>query len=252
MPQSWRTSRYTEFVKRLEGLDQEIFTVGEIGTLEDYLIFLVETKKSKGKINILLTAGIHGDEPAGTEAIMEALESGFLKKWAGKFNFSIIPCINPTGYDLGTRENENGIDINRTFDSDKVDESRFVKKFLAGKKFDLFIEFHEDWEYDGYYLYELSKNAKTLCGKKIIKELQKKGLPIHEGEADGRPTKNGLVVTGDKIPAEIMRKVMALYVYTHTSDHIITSESPSKMNIESRILMHLTALDIVLTESSKK
>ena len=193
-PQSWRTSRYTELVKRLERLIQNIFTVEEIGVLEDYLIFLVTTKPAKGKIEVLLTAGIHGDEPAGPGAILEALESGFLKKWIGKFNFTIMPCINPSGYDLGTRENENGIDINRSFDKDGVKESSCVKKFLSGKKFDLFMEFHEDWEYDGYYLYEISPNPKARCGAKIIKELKRKKLPIHNGDADGRSVLNGLVV----------------------------------------------------------
>jgi hypothetical protein len=251
MPSSWRTSRYTELVQRLERLDQDTFSVEEIGTLEDYLIFLVRTKPAKGKTEVLLTAGIHGDEPAGPEAVMAAMESGFLKKWAGKFNFTIIPCINPTGYDLGTRENENGVDINRSFDNAKVYESSSVKKFLTGKRFDLFIEFHEDWEYDGYYLYELAKDGKKF-GKKIIEKLKKGKFPIHNGVADGRDTVNGIVETGKSMPPpEIAAKVMALYVSARHADHIITSETPSKLNIESRIKMHLTVLETALEEQSK-
>ena len=46
---------------------------------------------------------------------------------------------------------------------------------------------------------------------------------------------------------------MPLYIYNNDiSKHIITSESPSKTNIESRILMHLTTLGIALAAESKK
>lgn len=248
MPSSWRTSRYTELVHRLERLDQDLFTVGEIGTLEDYLIFLIQTKPTKGRIEVLLSAGIHGDEPAGPEAVMEAIESGLLKKWVHKFNFSILPCINPSGFDLGTRENEKCVDINRSFDNYKVDESLSVKKFLGKKRFDLFIEFHEDWEYDGYYLYEPSKNEKF--GEKIIASMGK--LPVYNGIADGRKVINGIVKIGPLKSHEIESKVMALYVYKNNADHVITSETPSKLNMESRIKMHLIALEVALSNLSKQ
>lgn len=232
-------------VTRLEKLDQSEFLVDEICTLQDYLIFVVKTVPKKGNRKILLSAGIHGDEPAGVEAIVAAMESGLLKKWSDRFNFTVLPCLNPSGYDLGSRENENGVDINRTFDKNDVTESSAVKKFLEGKKFDLFLEFHEDWEYDGYYLYEVADSGRKV-GKKIISKLEKEKFSIYNGIADGRQTKDGIVQVGNSPPPEAS-KVMPLYIYNQKiAPHIITSETPSKMNIESRIRMHLIVLDVAL------
>jgi hypothetical protein len=41
---------------------------------------------------------------------------------------------------------------------------------------------------------------------------------------------------------------MPLYIYGRNSGHIITSESPSKLDMESRIRMHLIALSVSLEQ----
>lgn len=63
------------------------------------------------KCTHLIIAGIHGEEP----------ETTFLLSRAGRFlksplNHSILVlCANPDGMTLGTRGNQNGVDLNRNF-----------------------------------------------------------------------------------------------------------------------------------------
>src|SRR6185295_17563333 len=62
--------------------------------------------------HIYISSGIHGDEPAGPLAIQRLLREGRLPS---RFNYSIVPCLNPGGFERGTRENEAGIDLNRDY-----------------------------------------------------------------------------------------------------------------------------------------
>ena len=63
------------------------------------------------------------------------------------------------------RENVDGIDINRTFDDLSTVEVKIVKSFLVVWQYDLFVEFHEDWAYNGFYLFDLSQNCKSIDEK---------------------------------------------------------------------------------------
>ena len=54
---------------------------------------------------------MHGDEPAGVEALMQLLESG-LGQWRDSANFDAIPCSNPHGYVFDQRSDAAGRDLN--------------------------------------------------------------------------------------------------------------------------------------------
>ena len=91
---------------------------------------------------MLLTSGVHGDEPAGIEAVLRFLESA-PSTYPG-FEFVVVPCVNPTGYVRSTRENIRGVDINRPFEADDEEEVRIIKDLLKGECFDCHVDFHED------------------------------------------------------------------------------------------------------------
>lgn len=65
------------------------------------------------KINILIIAGIHGDEPESTVLLSEALR--FVT--SEELKNAVILCANPDGIARGTRANNNGVDLNRNFSS---------------------------------------------------------------------------------------------------------------------------------------
>src|SRR3954463_5162876 len=104
--------------------------------------------------NIYMSAGIHGDEPAGPLALRQLLQED---RWPAGANLWICPCLNPTGFQLNQRENAEGFDLNRQY---LQPESQETKAHIAWLKwqpaFDLCFCLHEDWESQGFYLYELN------------------------------------------------------------------------------------------------
>ena len=70
-------------------------------------IFLPSSNKS----NILILAGIHGDEPESIVLLSEALRS----IPSEDLKTPVVLCANPDGTLHGTRANANGVDLNRNF-----------------------------------------------------------------------------------------------------------------------------------------
>lgn len=64
-------------------------------------------------VDVLVFAGIHGEEPDSTVLLSRALRS--LRQPPG--SCAVILCANPDGVQLGTRGNANGVDLNRNFPS---------------------------------------------------------------------------------------------------------------------------------------
>lgn len=103
---------------------------------------------------IYLSAGIHGDEPAGPLALLALMEDGF---FAGPDDWTLCPALNPTGLAAGTRENAGGIDLNRDYFQRRSAEAAAHAEWLAARPVpDLFLSLHEDWETEGFYFYEIN------------------------------------------------------------------------------------------------
>ena len=105
---------------------------------------------------VLLSAGIHGDEPAGVEALCEWLETRAYVKFLQRWDITMLPCINPWGYEHGTRENGEGRDLNREFNSSHPPQEVLFVQSVLQQRFDLSLELHADEDSSGYYLYETS------------------------------------------------------------------------------------------------
>ena len=119
-----------------------------------------------------------------------------------------------------------------------------VKQVINGNRYDLFIEFHEDWEYTGYYLFELTNNAPQF-GPAIIESVKKVG-PIHPGpEVDGMPVVDGIVHTGE---AKAGTEIMPIYLQAYHTNHCITLESASQLDMNLRVQSHLAAVTTALNQ----
>lgn len=101
-----------------------------------------------------LSAGMHGDEPAGPLAALELLREGFFdgRPWI------VCPALNPTGLAAGTRANAAGVDLNRDYLALRSPEVAAHTAWLAGRPAPtLFVSLHEDWESTGFYFYEINQ-----------------------------------------------------------------------------------------------
>jgi len=66
---------------------------------------------SKGDCDLLVMAGIHGEEPETTFLLSRAVRAFD----SNLENVAFVLCANPDGVSLGTRGNANGVDLNRNF-----------------------------------------------------------------------------------------------------------------------------------------
>jgi hypothetical protein len=101
---------------------------------------------------VVISAGVHGDEPAAPWALLSIVRDGLLD---ARFAYRIWPCLNPSGYVAETRANAEGNDVNRSFSrGGTTPEARAVLTANRDRRFILALDMHEDFEADGCYVYE--------------------------------------------------------------------------------------------------
>jgi len=103
---------------------------------------------------VYLSAGIHGDEPAGPLGLLEAMRAGV---FGGDTDWTICPALNPTGLRNGSRDTSAGIDMNRDYLRRRSPEVAAHAAWLESRPApELFLSGHEDWETSGFYFYEIN------------------------------------------------------------------------------------------------
>ena len=171
---------YHKLAKRIEALADGEWR-GELGGLvSGYPFFVLRRETSPEAPTILLTAGMHGDEPAGVEAALRWMEGDGWREW--HVNWLVLPCINPSGWAHDRRTNSDGQDINRHFlDPDECPEAAMVRRVLGHQRFVLAMDLHEDSDAAGYYLCE-TKTQPPFLGERIPQALSEI-MPVADNKA---------------------------------------------------------------------
>lgn len=218
----------------------------------------------QARFQVMINGGTHGDEPAGTEAVVSLLESGHLAQWPD-VAFVVHPCTNPWGYAHDRREGPGGADLNRSFRRALrcTPEVSAIKQALRGRRFDLYLDCHEDVDAAGLYAF-----APTRLGRTIVDAVRQIG-PIFEGElVDGEiPIADGVVHT-DSERSRARRTdwltwplpyYIARYHQTDRGAHNLsgefdptalsgaTIETPVRLPLAERVRMHHVAIQAALT-----
>lgn len=203
------------------------------GEIEGYPL-LALTKRSVGfHPRIYLSTGIHGDEPAAPLALLAMLRAGLFDDRATWF---LCPMLNPTGLARGTRENHEGRDLNRDYkDLHTVETRAHVNWLRRQPRFDLALCLHEDWESQGFYLYELNPdNRPTLAPAMLVaaaEECAIESTPIIDGRESVAP---GIIrPVNDPLLRENWPE--AIYLRHHHTTLNYTLESPSILPLDKRI-----------------
>src|SRR5690606_4639437 len=71
---------------------------------------------NSGRPTVVLIGQQHGDEPAGSEALLvisREVAQGLLEPLLDRINVVVIPRANPDGAAAATRVTANGVDMNR-------------------------------------------------------------------------------------------------------------------------------------------
>jgi len=245
MPRIKKVHSFSSVINRLKNISTFPGSVETIKTYETYAGFypLIKIVLGKGNsLRALISGGIHGDEPGGIETILSFLRNKEYLDYVDEWEITLLPCINPYGYEFGTRTNHQGNDLNRLFMAkDPPLEVSFAQSIL-NIGFNLIIDLHEDNESQGYYLYQnvLSKKYERI-GLEILNSLD--GImPINlETEIAGSEACQGII--GKELEISSMDWwPMALYGLSKGTQMCLTLETSSLFDMETRINAHLTAI----------
>jgi predicted deacylase len=201
-----------------------------------------------GRKKILISGGIHGDEPAGVETICVFLERGEFRPFEKNWEFTLLPCLNPFGYEYGTRNNHEDMDLNRLFKSAMPPAETLAAMETLAAPFDVTLELHEDSDSPGFYLYQKDalNNAPAL-GRKIVDAVSRV-MPINMNSIiEAMPAENG-VLHRLSDPEKMEWWPMALYAYAKGARCCLTLETATKFPLTMRVAAHLTAIKKVLTD----
>lgn len=110
-------------------------TVKRISTINNNVVSLIEICPKTCDKTILVIGSVHGDEPQGKFLIDNYLASiqSMGESAQSKNRLLFIPCLNPDGLELNTRQNANGIDINRNFPTKNWAREPFASEYFGGE-----------------------------------------------------------------------------------------------------------------------
>lgn len=198
---------------------------------------------------VYLSAGIHGDEPAGPLAVDRLLRDDLLDPRA---SWTICPLLNPGGWLAGTRETSAGVDLNRDYCSPRSPETIAHCAWIDRlSPHDLVLSLHEDWEATGFYLYEINASSRLPLAAQILEKVR----PIIPIEPLNCIDQHTVFAPGHIAhppePDDPVNWPEAIYHckrYRHLS---YTFETPSSLEMETRVAAHIAATTTAVEEFLK-
>lgn len=217
------------------GWDVLPITVSETETLPAYQRVVPGAERS-----IYISAGIHGDEPAGPLAALELLRRG---NWPPDLNVWLVPCLNRHGFAFNCRGDNDGVDLNRDYRALKSAVVRAHTRWLdARPRFDASLLLHEDWESQGFYLYELNPDVRPSFAEAMIAAV-KPVCPVDlSSEIEGRPAQGGIICANPDLPKR-PDWPEAFYLIHNKTRLCYTLEAPSDFPVPTRVMALVVAAE---------
>lgn len=237
-----RAHDYAWLVKRWRVLARrEGWRMREFAEADGFPVYVVESPRRPGP-RLYFSAGIHGDEPAATEALLTwcARRARALQKC----EVLIFPCLNPWGLQHNSRNDARGRDLNRGYHRRDVPVIAAQKEILRERTFDAAVMLHEDFDAHGVYLYEIP-GARPFWGERLLAAAAQQLPREPRSRVEGRRSRRGLIrtrVTPETLP-EHPEAFCLRFGHTLRS---LTFETPSEFSMTARVRAHGAVLDEVL------
>ena len=224
-----------------------------LGRAGDDPVDLYESRPREGKRpRVYLSAAIHGDEPAGAEGLLRWWEQAEAALFA-RFDFTIVPCLNPGGLRLNTRTDPQGRDLNRSLNRKGFPILAALKaKLNAGIPFALSVLHHEDYDGCGMYVYELAPRGEPKWGHGLLRAARPHCPFDPRKTIEGRRADRGVIapaVDSKKFRAFFRKMGMAeapwLFL-TGRAARSYTVETPSEFDLSVRAEAHRAFLAAAL------
>lgn len=244
-------NRITETVSSSEQLVMD--TIGEVsyGVYRAPIwVISLDSHPEPEAYRVLICGGVHGNEPAGVEIMVQMIEALAENPETYKgIAFDIIPLVNPWGWSHDIRFNREGLDVNRDFSSFNSQESVIIRGFIADKQYDLIIDCHEDPDASGFYLYQYA-NPDQQLSRKIIEAVKKLDFPVEQDvNMIILRTEDGLIdapmwgLWFMKLTGQLS---ITNYFRLNNSKLVYTVETPTNQPFEKRLAIQKLALDLLL------
>lgn len=206
-------------------------------------IYAFSRKAPETRRRVYLSAGIHGDEPAGPLAFRQLLQEN---AWPTDVDLWLMPCLNPEGFVLRTRTNREGIDLNRDYRQPRSHTVRAHVDWLRRQpRFDFAVCLHEDWEAHGFYLYELNPDGQPSLAEHVITAVSTCFPVDPSSEIDGWSAKHG-IIRPQIDPAARPEWPEAIHLVEHRTRHSYTLEAPSDFELAFRVKALVTGARALL------
>ncbi|MGF1656161.1 MAG: succinylglutamate desuccinylase/aspartoacylase family protein [Verrucomicrobiales bacterium] len=192
------------------------------------------------------SAGVHGDEPAGTEALLEWASHN--TEWLATHRVLIIPCWNPWGMRENSRRLPDGQDLNRMFNRKRSPLIRAWYRIMGRRSFAMAYTFHEDYDATGLYVYEVATGRKTF-GPQVV-EAGSHLIPIDSRkQIDGnRVRAAGWIcrkIRPERFETMGLPEAVCLYLDFNVPS-VFTFETPSECDLDLRIQAQVAMLNSAL------
>ena len=115
-------------------------------SVENKILYKIEI--GEGKTKVFMWSQMHGNESTTTKALFDFInffnsDETLAKEFREFFTFCILPMVNPDGAEKYTRENANGIDLNRDSQELSQPESKVLRKVFDDFKPDYCYNLHD-------------------------------------------------------------------------------------------------------------
>jgi predicted deacylase len=218
-------------------------------------IYLLTRRGDIGSANILVAAGFHGEEKAGPYGILKFLHTIHPSKLSA-VNLSILPLVNPMGFDEGDRMNAQGKNVDRGFchltvESQKTTSEGELLMINFSKLLKLakngFFSLHEDIRTEKFYTYTFNDSSSPNEVPKAI-VIDKKYFDIHpNGEFMGLDVKDGVITNYHDGSFEdlLFHKGVKVSVVTETPGK---ADFDQRVSANSAIIKFIVNLYTMVTE----
>ena len=190
---------------------------------------------------IYFSAGIHGDEPGSTEALVTWAEQQGKK--LSRLPLFLLPCLNPWGLTMNIRLNIAGVDLNRSFHRTDLPVIEAMKRVVAGHQFEAASALHEDYDGQGIYLYEV-QHVQPYWGEALLAAARPHLPSDPRVRIDGRKAVNG--IHRRRIDMKRFAQIghpEALWLHREHAARTFTVETPSEFALERRVAAHIAVID---------
>lgn len=152
-------------------------------------------KAEHDPLRIGLFAALHGDEPAGAEALARWLTELVDEPWrATGYDLTVFPICNPTGYGANTRHNHADLDLNREFWRKSAQpEIAILERELTTGNFDGIITLHSDDTSEGLYGYTHGRLLNEALLKPALRASERVLPRNRSAVIDGFEASEGLI-----------------------------------------------------------